>query len=94
MTDDGKKRVQVKLDSRLNSEVSAVLVELGISPTTMITALYKRVAAEGKIPFEFKLTDDEKARLDLAKAVYDLNVPTLTDPAEIQKYLAEDDEED
>lgn len=93
MTEKTQKRIQVKMDRALDSDATAVFDSLGLTPTAVITALYKRVAAEGRIPFEFKLTGEEKARLSLAKAVYDSDVPTLTNPEEIQKYLAGDDDE-
>lgn len=94
MTEEAKKQIQIKMDRNLASEATAVFENLGLTPTAVITALYKRVAAEGRIPFELSLTEDEKARLDLSKAVYDSKVPTLNDPREIEKYLKEDDGED
>lgn len=80
MAEDTKKRIQIKVDRDLDSDVNAVFEELGLNPTVVVTALYRRVAAEGRIPFEFKLTDDEKARIDLARSVYNSDVPTLSDP--------------
>ncbi|KRL22899.1 type II toxin-antitoxin system RelB/DinJ family antitoxin [Lentilactobacillus kisonensis] len=94
MTEDTKKRIQIKIDRDLDSNVNAVFEELGLNPSVVVTALYRRVAAEGRIPFDFKLTDDEKARIDLARSAYNSNVPVLSDPQKIEKYLAEDDEDE
>ncbi len=93
MAQDTKKRIQIKMDRELDSEAMAVFDSLGLTSTAVITALYKRVAAEGRIPFNFELTKEEKARINLAKEVYDSKSPLLTDPKEIEKYLAEDDDE-
>lgn len=36
----------------------------------MIVTLYNRVMAEGRVPFEFRLVEKEKARFNLAKTLF------------------------
>lgn len=57
-----KKRLQVNIDEQLAKEVDDILDDLGMNPTTLVTALYKRVAAEGRVPFELKLSEVELAK--------------------------------
>ncbi|KRL66492.1 hypothetical protein FC85_GL002798 [Lentilactobacillus diolivorans DSM 14421] len=82
------------MDRDLYRDATAVFDSLGLTTAAVITALYKRVVVEGRIPFEFKLTEEENARLNLIKTVYDSKVPTLTDSEEIRKYLNGDNSED
>ncbi|EKQ22454.1 major facilitator superfamily (MFS) benzoate transporter [Lacticaseibacillus paracasei] len=46
-----KKRVQVKIDKDLADDTEAVLSELGLNPTTAINMFYKRIVANGALPF-------------------------------------------
>lgn len=55
-----KKRIQVQVDKSLADEGDAVLNELGLTPTTAITMFYKRLVAEGGLPFSTNLTEHEK----------------------------------
>lgn len=59
MTNKDKKRVQIQIDKTLAIETEKVLDALGMSPTTLITMLYKRIAANGAIPFKVELTEEE-----------------------------------
>lgn len=43
-------------------------------------------------PIEIKPTDDEKARIDLVRSVYNSDVPILSDPQTIENYLSENQE--
>ena len=46
-----KKRVQVKIDKDLADDTEAILSELGLNPTTAINMFYKRIVANGALPF-------------------------------------------
>ncbi|KAF1302527.1 MULTISPECIES: type II toxin-antitoxin system RelB/DinJ family antitoxin [Enterococcus] len=67
-TKDRKKKIQVNIDRNLANNVEAVLDSLGLNQTTMITALYKRVEAQGEVPFSLALTKEEKINLELMNA--------------------------
>lgn len=67
-TKERKKKIQVNIDRNLANNVEAVLDSLGLNQTTMITALYKRVEAQGEVPFSLALTKEEKINLELMNA--------------------------
>ncbi|MGX4645711.1 type II toxin-antitoxin system RelB/DinJ family antitoxin [Holzapfeliella sp. JNUCC 80] len=73
-----EKRIQVKVDSYLKNDVDSILSKLGINQTTLINALYKRVAASGSIPFELKLTERELLTNNLLKVTDQIPVRDLT----------------
>ena len=58
-----KKRIQVQVDKSLADEGDAILSELGLTPTTAITMFYKRLVAQGGLPFSTNLTEHEKNML-------------------------------
>ncbi|MBO1087220.1 type II toxin-antitoxin system RelB/DinJ family antitoxin [Enterococcus mundtii] len=62
-----KKKVQVNINKSLATDVESILDSLGVNPSIVITALYKRVAARGEIPFDLSLTSKEKAELQLMR---------------------------
>ncbi|MGK0606798.1 type II toxin-antitoxin system RelB/DinJ family antitoxin [Enterococcus gilvus] len=86
-----KKKVQVNIDKELAQEVEIVLEDLGMNPTVLITALYKRVAAQGEVPFSLALTEREKAKNRLAKAVDKVPTKQLRSMDEIASWLDDDD---
>lgn len=73
-----EKRVQVKVDADLKADVDRVLDALGLSQTTLITALYKRVAASGGVPFDLQMTERERLTNRLLTATSQLPVLDLT----------------
>ncbi|WEV37129.1 type II toxin-antitoxin system RelB/DinJ family antitoxin [Lactobacillus sp. ESL0677] len=86
-----KKKVQVQVDSNLANEASQIFSELGMTPTTAINMFYKRVVAEGGLPFDAKLTQHEKASLSLANAVKLLPVQKVRSKDEYNRWVEEDD---
>lgn len=88
-----KKRIQVQIDKNLATETDQVLDKLGLTPTTLINMLYKRIVAEGKIPFEVSLTEDEKATIDILKYSESLPVKEFKNSKEIQEWLDDPDED-
>ncbi|WP_436696808.1 type II toxin-antitoxin system RelB/DinJ family antitoxin, partial [Lactiplantibacillus plantarum] len=50
-----KKRVQVQIDKELADNTEAVLSQLGLNPTTAINMFYKRIVANGALPFNVSL---------------------------------------
>ncbi|MGO3539199.1 type II toxin-antitoxin system RelB/DinJ family antitoxin [Leuconostoc mesenteroides] len=73
-----EKRVQVKVDADLKTDVDRVLDALGLSQTALITALYKRVAASGGVPFDLQMTERERLTNRLLTATNQLPVLDLT----------------
>ncbi|ASN13598.1 MULTISPECIES: type II toxin-antitoxin system RelB/DinJ family antitoxin [Latilactobacillus] len=63
MNGKDKKRVQVQIDRVLTTETEEVLNALGLTPTTVITMLYRRIAANGALPFKAELTAKEMNKI-------------------------------
>lgn len=93
MTTKQKKRVQVHVDQELAKETELILDELGLTPTTVITMLYKRIAANGSLPFDVALTENEKATLHFLKSIESTPVKTFKDADEVQAWLEDPDED-
>lgn len=95
MTTSSKKKVQIQVNRELSEEAEAIFQELGLSTTTAITAYYKRVVAEGGLPFELKLSSQEMAVLQFKNAEKGLPVTDKIETKEqLDKWLSEGDEED
>ncbi|GAA0353212.1 hypothetical protein GCM10008932_02800 [Alkalibacterium iburiense] len=84
-----KKKIQVNIERDLAKEVDEVLDSLGMNPTVLITALYKRVAAKGEIPFDLSLTEKEKSIIELQKAVELIPTEEFNTSEEFLKWLDE-----
>lgn len=88
-TKEPKRRIQAKIDADTADQVDDVLRRLGLSPSTLVNALYKRVAAEHRIPFELELTPREVASSRLADAAKDVRAETATTQEELDRWLTE-----
>ncbi|KRM89002.1 addiction module antitoxin, RelB DinJ family [Liquorilactobacillus vini DSM 20605] len=82
-----KKRVQVQIDKDLANDTKAVLSELGLNPTTAINMFYKRIVADGALPFKPALSEAEKANLHLLEATQNLPVTKFKDAKEVADWL-------
>lgn len=87
-----QKKLQVNIDKELAQNVDAILDSLGMNPTVLITALYKRVAAQGEIPFPLALADREKALIGLAKAIDRVPSKHLNTPEDLAEWLENDEQ--
>lgn len=86
-----KKRIQVQVNRSLANEGNQVLDKLGLTPTTAITMFYKRLVAEGGLPFSTELTKREKDELAIQRLTKDLPVEKLDTPEKIKKWAEKDD---
>ncbi|WP_262315993.1 type II toxin-antitoxin system RelB/DinJ family antitoxin [Lacticaseibacillus parakribbianus] len=91
---DVKNRIQADVDRDIDLKVRYILKTLGISTTEVIDALWAKIAAEGRVPFDLALTDRQKAEIALISAVHDQATPFLTTKKEVADYLLGDDEDD
>ncbi|NRR75432.1 type II toxin-antitoxin system RelB/DinJ family antitoxin [Tetragenococcus halophilus] len=57
------KTVQVKIDKKVTDKVYQILDELGLTTTAAITMYFKRIVADGKIPFDVSLSEQERERI-------------------------------
>lgn len=85
-----KKRIQVQVDQDLADNTEQILNELGLTPTTAITMLYKRIVANGGLPFNVSLTEREKATLKLLNNTKKLPVTKINTQEELEKWFADD----
>lgn len=88
-----KKRIQVQIDKDLADSTEAVLNELGLNPTTAINMFYKRIVANGALPFKAALTEEERANLRFLKATEDIPVTKFKDAKEVTDWLNDPDED-
>ncbi len=82
-----KRWVQVKIEKDLVDDVEAILSELGLNQTTAINMLYKRIVANGALPFDVSLSEEEKANLRFLKATEDIPVIAFKDAQEVADWL-------
>ncbi|BDR57688.1 type II toxin-antitoxin system RelB/DinJ family antitoxin [Xylocopilactobacillus apicola] len=88
-----KKRIQIQVDKDLAEDTEQVLKELGLTPTTAITILYKQIVAKGALPFEIALTDAQKATLNFLKLTEDTPVTVFNNADEVAKWLNDPNED-
>ncbi|MCI1974498.1 MAG: type II toxin-antitoxin system RelB/DinJ family antitoxin [Limosilactobacillus sp.] len=86
-----KKRIQVQVNRKLADEGDAVLDRLGLNPTTAITMFYKRLVAEGGLPFSTKLTQREKDELAIQELTENWPTEELDTPEKIKKWIKKDE---
>ncbi|KRL16644.1 addiction module antitoxin, RelB DinJ family [Lentilactobacillus rapi DSM 19907 = JCM 15042] len=85
----GKKRIQVQVDRNLYDDSNEVLADIGISQTTLIKALLKKVVAEGKVPFELSQSNEDRLNSGIAREVRTSNIPEIKDRQAAERYLLE-----
>ncbi|WP_423188395.1 type II toxin-antitoxin system RelB/DinJ family antitoxin [Alkalibacterium sp. f15] len=86
MSVQGKRRIQVQIDKNLADEANLIFNELGLNQTVVITAFYKRVVADGGLPFELKLKDKKKVALKFSKATVNLPAKILSTKEEVDAW--------
>ena len=45
----------VRIDSKVKADAEAILMQLGVTPSSLITMLYHRVILTGGVPFDVRL---------------------------------------
>ncbi|WP_439424686.1 type II toxin-antitoxin system RelB/DinJ family antitoxin (plasmid) [Oenococcus alcoholitolerans] len=89
----GKKRVQVQIDKDLANDTEAILSELGLNPTTAINMFYKRIVANGALPFNVSLSQEERANLRFLRATEDTPVTKFKDAKAVADWLNDPNED-
>lgn len=54
--------VRARIEPQLKNEAHAIFKELGVTPTQVITMLYKQVQLKHALPFDLSLPNAETAR--------------------------------
>lgn len=60
MTKKSKTELIFNLNKNLVNQTQFILGELRLSQTTAVTIFYKKIVAEGELPFDVLLTDNQK----------------------------------
>lgn len=81
------KRVQVNVDKYTANQAEKVISELGLTPTSVINALYHKIAATGKIPFNLELTQRQKDIIELDKIIEKIPVKQLKTEEEFKEFF-------
>ena len=84
-------KVQVNIDSELKQSAEDIIKEIGLTPTAVITSMYKQIVATGKIPLDFSLTSEQMADFQLQNAVKKLPVKKLRTKKEIEDFFNDED---
>ncbi|MFT9147146.1 MAG: type II toxin-antitoxin system RelB/DinJ family antitoxin [Oenococcus sp.] len=88
-----KKRVQVQIDKDLADNTEAVLSELGLNPTTAINMFYKRIVANGALPFKPALSQEERDTLRFLKATEETPATEFKDAKAVTDWLNDPNED-
>lgn len=80
-------RIQISIDSNVSKEANQVIEGLGLTPTIVLTALYKRIIAKGELPFKMELTRREKANLGLVMATKHMESKQVETPSDMEEWL-------
>ncbi|MFD0897721.1 type II toxin-antitoxin system RelB/DinJ family antitoxin [Loigolactobacillus binensis] len=80
-----KKRIQVQIDRSLAEQTEQVLKTLGLTSTTAINLFFKRIVAQGGLPFA--LTEREQNTLALLAMTKGLPAKKLDTTAKVNEWL-------
>ena len=86
-----KARIQIQVDQNLKDSVEEVLNNLGMTPTTAVTMLFKRIVATDSYPVDLTLTEREKATNELMNTVEKLPVNRINSQEDALRWLEEDE---
>ncbi|KRO00578.1 type II toxin-antitoxin system RelB/DinJ family antitoxin [Companilactobacillus kimchiensis] len=89
-----KARIQIQVDQNLKNNAEEVLNNLGMTPTSAITMLFKRIVATDSYPVNLTLTERERAGNELLNTIDKLPVHKITSKEEALKWLDSDSEDE
>lgn len=90
MSTKDRKKIQINIDKQLAEEVDAILDELGLNQTVLVTSLYKKVAATGGVPFDYQLSERQRAILALKESTKKVPTKKIESAEELEEWLAEE----
>lgn len=84
------KRLQVQIDAELLQQADIILDSVGLTQKAALTAFYKQLVIQGKIPFELQASEKDKANARLLAVTAD--IPSVKmNKAEFEDWLEEDE---
>ena len=90
---DTNKEIQIAVDKETYQQAKVGMDALGLTTSEAIDMFLKRVAAEGRIPFALKLTEEETVDIRLARAIEKVGIPVISGKKAVRRYLLNDDED-
>lgn len=83
--------MQANVDPNLAIKAESIFDQIGINTTTAINIFLKKVVATGGIPFDLRITPEEKASMELVQSVSKLPHKRAKSKKDIEKWLDEDE---
>lgn len=90
MSNKIKKRIQIFGDKGTMESAEYIIKKAGLSPTTLISALYVQIAKTGKIPLSLEATPEELAQAKLIAASYNLPSVKVNNSKTAKDFLDDD----
>ncbi|MGP4116901.1 hypothetical protein ACS4N0_06965 [Levilactobacillus zymae] len=84
---------QFSLDRSLAQDVQTILDRLNLTPTEAITMFYQCTAMAGQLPFSDSQLSRAKALAELQRAAKTRPIDDLNDPAKLQAWLDNPDDD-
>lgn len=84
------KKIQANVDRRVASQAEDIMNELGVTPTVVINALYRRIIATGEIPFSFSLTAEERNALAIKQLAASRPTKVIQTKQDFEDFFDED----
>lgn len=85
-----KARIQIQVDQSLKNNAEEILNNLGMTPTTAVTMLFKRIVATDSYPVDLTLTEREKASNNLLMTIDKLPIHKIESKQEALDWLDSD----
>lgn len=85
-------KVQINIDSNIKKAAEHIIEEVGLTPTTVINGLYRQIIATGGIPFNFSLTPEQIATLDLKITSRDASTHKVSSGKEFERLFDDDND--
>jgi len=86
-----KKRVQVQINGDLYDKVEKILNSIGLTQTAAVNMFYKKIEAEGGIPFEMKVPKRELLANELIELTRTAPVRKFKTKEELDRFLLDDE---
>lgn len=93
MTIEAKKKIQVNIDKTLAEQAEAVFHDVGLNQTSALTAFYKKVVAEGGIPFDLHQTSEQKADMALLDATRKIPIKDLKTTDQVKAWFNDESQD-
>ncbi|KRK39528.1 type II toxin-antitoxin system RelB/DinJ family antitoxin [Levilactobacillus parabrevis] len=84
------KKVQISIDKKLANDAEAIFEDIGLNQATALTVFYKKVVAEGGLPFDLKQTPEQRRNCRLHEALTGIPVQKLESRGQIETWFKDE----